>query len=613
VRCETLFGCDVPVVVRPQILGVAVGPRRPHRLPDPFDTVLAFELRGAVGVVAAQQDVLSDVNVQALDRVEAQRDVAVHPDLAHRYRHLLAGDGVHEFLHTVHCDIPVHRAFVARARRKPFRTRRAPVAARNRKTDPDLSRRWYNLGAVHADPPPPSMPPTQLKDPVHGYVELDQALVDNVLDVRAFQRLRHVRQLSATYLVYPGANHTRFEHSLGVYHLARTVFENLREQSYFYRDATSAELDDIQRTLECAALLHDVGHPPFSHLGERFIDTDDLRDRLADRGLQAAFADAGVDADPVRAANAHELLGCLIVLEKFDDGLRELDVDPFDVCAHILGYSLEYERGGRWQHGVAAQILHSPIDVDRLDYITRDNQMTGADVLSFDTERMIGSYTAHPDEGLALSDKALSTIGNYLEGRIAVYMWVTQHHKSVYANVLLGDLLDELAALADGPPVTTDLIIEEEVDDNTLMERLRVAARDNPDTTLAELYDRFRSRRFPETCWKHRIAYADRVDADLDAFSDWLVGNDDRLEAALADELDVPDHEIWIEQSYVPEYEPQDLEDIPIAYGGTTRSVGDWGLYGDRAFDSPIPFVYVPYGVEKRATATLTDWFHAEQ
>jgi hypothetical protein len=183
----------------------------------------------------------------------------------------------------------------------------------------------------------------------------------------------------------------------------------------------------------------------------------------------------------------------------------------------------------------------------------------------------------------------------------------------VYAHALLDDLLDELAAVADEPPVTTDAILAEGVDDNTIMERLRVAARDNPDSTLAALYDRFRGRRFPETCWKHRIAYADRVDAPLDDFSDWLASNADRLERGLADELGVPVHEVWIEQSYVPEYEPQELKDIPIAYGGTTRSVGDWGLYGDRAFDSPIPFVFVPYGVEKRATASLVEWFHEER
>ena len=456
------------------------------------------------------------------------------------------------------------------------------------------------------------MPATQLKDPVHGYVELDQPLLDGIVDTKPFQRLRHVRQLSATNLVYPGANHTRFEHSIGVYHLAKTVFENLREQRYFYRDATTAELDDIQRTLECAALLHDVGHPPFSHLGERYLDRQALLDRLADHGLHETFAVAGVGDAPLREASPHELFGCLLICREFADALESMGVEPHEVCAHVLGYSLAYERGGRWQHGVAAQILHSPVDVDRLDYITRDNQMTGADVLSFDTARMVASYTAHPEEGLALSDKALSTIGNYLEGRIALYMWVTQHHKSVYAHALLRALLDELDRLSDDPPVTVDAVLEGGIDDNTILERLRVAARDHPDSTLADLYDRFRSREFPETCWKHRIAYADRVEADIDDFGDWLAGHADRLEERLAEELGVPAHEVWIEQSYVPEYEPQALEDIPIAYGGTTRSVGDWGLYGDRAFDSPIPFVFVPYGVEKQATRTLTAWFHEE-
>ncbi|MGZ0746626.1 HD domain-containing protein [Haloparvum sp. AD34] len=453
---------------------------------------------------------------------------------------------------------------------------------------------------------------TQIKDPVHGYIELDQPLVDRIVDTRAFQRMRYVRQLSATHLVYPGANHTRFEHSLGVYHLGRTVFENLREEPYFTRNTDAKELDEIQRTLECACLLHDIGHPPFSHLAERFLDTEELYDRLDDRGLVDEFVDAGIGEAPLRESSAHELLGCLIVLREFRKPLWDLGANPYEVCAYMLGYSLVFERGGPWQFGLGAQLLSSPIDVDRLDYITRDNQMTGADVLSFDTHRMVDAYTAHPTEGLALSEKALSVIGNYLEGRIALYMWVTQHHKSVYANVLLRAMLDELDALREAPPVTIDQILDGEIDDSTLMERLRVTASEHSKSTLADLYDRFRAREFPKTCWKHRIAFADRVDADLDAFGEWLVANDERLEETLADELGVPPHEVWIERSYVPEYEPGQLRDIPIAYGGTTRSVGDWGLYGERAFDTPIPFVYVPAGEKKRSTQFLEGLFETE-
>ncbi|WP_418284196.1 HD domain-containing protein [Halorubrum sp. DTA46] len=472
------------------------------------------------------------------------------------------------------------------------------------------------------------MPTTQIKDPVHGYVELPDALVEGVVDTRPFQRLRYIRQLSATHLVYPGANHTRFEHSLGVYHLGRTVFENLRRQSYFTRDAAVDELEEIQRTLECACLLHDVGHPPFSHLSEGFLDETVLRERVVDTGLVDAFDDAGVGGAPLRSASPHELLGCVLIVEEYGDALRAFDVDPFEVCAYVLGYSLAYERGEAWQYGVGAQLLHSPIDVDRLDYITRDNYMTGAGVLSFDVDRMVDAYTAHPKEGLALTEKALSTIGNYLEGRIALYMWVTQHHKSVYANRLLQAMLGEYEAEVGESPVTLEGIVDRELDDNGVLERLRIAAREHPDSTLASMYDRFRGRRFPETCWKHRIALADRVgsalggdgDGDLggdggealDAFTAWLTAEDDRLERLLADALDVPVHEVWIDRSYVPAYDPDELEDIPIAYGGTTRSVGDWGLYGDRAFDVPIPFVFVPDGTKRRAIRVLREAFKRE-
>ncbi|OYR52228.1 phosphohydrolase [Halorubrum sp. Ea1] len=464
------------------------------------------------------------------------------------------------------------------------------------------------------------MSTTQIKDPVHGYVELPDALVDGVLDTRPFQRLRYVRQLSATHLVYPGANHTRFEHSLGVYHLGRTVFENLRRQSYFAQGATTDELEEIQRTLECACLLHDVGHPPFSHLSEGFLDEGVLRERVDAAGLVDAFDRAGVGGAPLRSASPHELLGCVLIIEEYGDALRSFDVDPVEVCAYVLGYSLAYERGAPWQYGVGAQLLHSPIDVDRLDYITRDNRMTGAGVLSFDVDRMVDAYTAHPEEGLALTEKALSTIGNYLEGRIALYMWVTQHHKAVYANRLLQELLGEYERVTGESPVTVDGVLSRELDDNAVLERLRIAAREHPDSTLASMYDRFRGRRFPATCWKHRIALADRIGGDLtgeagaglDAFTAWLTEGDDRLERLLADALDVPVHEVWVDRSYVPAYDPDELEDIPIAYGGTTRSVGDWGLYGDRAFDVPIPFVFVPDGTKRRAIRVLREAFERE-
>ncbi|MWG34937.1 HD domain-containing protein [Halomarina oriensis] len=461
----------------------------------------------------------------------------------------------------------------------------------------------------------------QFKDPVHGYVDLDERIVERVVDTAPFQRLRRVRQLSATHLVYPGATHTRFEHSLGVYHLGQRVFENLRTQSYFTDGIGTDELDTIERTLAFACLLHDVGHPPLSHLGERHLDAAALRERLDGLGLHRAFEQVGVPSVdglpvPVRRANPHELLGCVTVLDVYGDAIEAFGVDPHEVCAYVLGWSLRYEAGDHWQHGVAAELLHSPIDVDRLDYIIRDDDMTGADVLSVDTERMVAAYTAHPDAGLALSEKALSTIGNYLEGRISLYMWVTQHHKSVYANVLVRRLLDELAAHCEDSPITADAVLDGDLDDHAVLDRFRRTARDPPSEAFADLYERYRTRRFAESCWKHRLGYADVVAAEgeaaVDDYTRWLLANDEFLERALARELDVPVHEVWIERSYVPEYEPAELKDIPLAHNGRTQSVGEYGLYGDRAFDRSIPFVYVPKGHVDRTVELLNERYRDE-
>jgi len=110
-----------------------------------------------------------------------------------------------------------------------------------------------------------------IRDPIHGFVKLSPWEQD-VLDHRVFQRLRRVRQLALTEMVYPGACHSRFEHSLGVMQVATMMFDQLRPQLEASDDAqskfTKDDLDRARVIVRLAALLHDVGHCPFSHAGE---------------------------------------------------------------------------------------------------------------------------------------------------------------------------------------------------------------------------------------------------------------------------------------------------------------------------------------------------------
>jgi len=313
----------------------------------------------------------------------------------------------------------------------------------------------------------------------------------------------------------------------------------------------------------------------------------------------------------------------VIIVEEYGDALRAFDVDPFEVCAYVLGYSLAYERGEPWQYGVGAQLLHSPIDVDRLDYITRDNYMTGAGVLSFDVDRMVDAYTAHPEEGLALTEKALDHRQLPRRADRAVHVGHPAPQVGVREPAPPGDAR-RIRRRDRREPGYGQRRAPRELDDNAVLERLRIAARDRPRFDAGVDVRSLPGRRFPATCWKHRIALADRVGRDLDGdlggdggealdeFTAWLTEGDDRLERLLADALDVPVHEVWIDRSYVPAYDPDELEDIPIAYGGTTRSVGDWGCTATARSTCRSPSCSSPTGRSGGRSACSREAFERE-
>jgi len=222
-----------------------------------------------------------------------------------------------------------------------------------------------------------------IKDPVHGYVEVED-FARALLDSPALQRLRYVRQLGFSHLVYPGANHSRFEHSLGTMHLAGVA-------------ATRFGLSvEDRRLVVAAALLHDVGHGPFSHASEPV--------------MQALLS------------RTHDEISA-IVTARFGAILDAAGIDPAVLCAVVKG-----------NHPLSG-ILHGDLDVDRMDYLLRDAYYTGAPYGTVDAHRLIRNLLYLP-EGIVLDENGINAAESLLIARTLMRPAVYFHHVSRIAECM---------------------------------------------------------------------------------------------------------------------------------------------------------------------------------
>lgn len=226
--------------------------------------------------------------------------------------------------------------------------------------------------------------PRVFRDPVHDIISYKEELelgplVCSLIDAPEMQRLRFVRQLGLASLVFHGAEHSRFAHSLGVAHLARRMTDRL------------TALDaDTRMAVVCAALLHDIGHAPFSHVMERVFSFH-----------HESYSEAIV-RDPDSQVNA--------VLRFVDPALP-------DWVADLLS--------GRTDH-FAGHIVSSQLDADRADYLLRDAHMTGVNVGQYDLERILLTLD-HDEEGLLVNMGGYESVEGYLVARYHMYRLVYFH------------------------------------------------------------------------------------------------------------------------------------------------------------------------------------------
>ena len=248
------------------------------------------------------------------------------------------------------------------------------------------------------------------RDPLWNNIRVDPVAL-RLIDSKAFQRLRYVRQLGLAYLVYPGASHSRFEHALGAYHLARRTLGLFTE-----RDLTSGVGTDECRLARYAALLHDIGHYPFSHALEE-----------------------------IGALHHEEVARPLLTQGEIASILRdELGADaPERIVELIRGRSASPLQG----------LISGSLDLDKIEYLKRDAFMCGVNYGDIDADRLLDSLTLvdDPDSGVprvGISEKGLSALESLLFAKYQMYRNVYWHHAVRSATAMYKRLVE--SALSAG-------------------------------------------------------------------------------------------------------------------------------------------------------------------
>lgn len=233
-----------------------------------------------------------------------------------------------------------------------------------------------------------------IKDPLYGYVHITEP-ERRVIDTRTFQRLHRIKQLVFADYVYPGATHTRFEHSIGVMHLAGLLASSLHEH---------LSQDDVQE-IRIAGLLHDIGHGPFSHTYEHLLIK--------------------------KLGKTHEDLTQWIIREsELRDVLSECGFNVDRIARLSTGSLLDMNKP------YLDQIIRSAVDVDKMDFIQRDTYHTGAEYGKVDVYRLI--YTMNVIDGnLAVSTTALPTLEAFILARIESFRTIYYHRTARAGQIIL--------------------------------------------------------------------------------------------------------------------------------------------------------------------------------
>ena len=256
-----------------------------------------------------------------------------------------------------------------------------------------------------------------INDPVHGFITINDPLIFALIAHPYYQRLRRIQQMALAQLVYPGAVHTRMHHSLGAYHLMCNAIAELRDKGI---EITNEEA----QAAKAAILLHDIGHGPFSHALENVL----LK---------------GV---------SHEDLS-LLIMQKLNEAPQENLKGKLELAIQIFT--------NKYPKTFLHQLISGQLDVDRLDYLSRDSFFTGVSEGVVGYERILKMLTVHNNE-LVVEEKGINSVEKFLVSRMLMYWQVYRHKTVIAAENMLVKIIQRAKQLAKAkdPSIATGGILD---------------------------------------------------------------------------------------------------------------------------------------------------------
>lgn len=315
----------------------------------------------------------------------------------------------------------------------------------------------------------------EVRDPIHTFIHFDSD-ERRVIDSRPVQRLRNIHQLALSYLVYPGATHRRFEHSLGVMHLSDNAFHNLTREQNISDEIKSlvpelGQRDKLmywRRVLRMAALCHDVGHLPFSHAAE---------EQLLPEGWD------------------HERMTRQLILSEEMARIWEEMTPPLrseDIVKLAIGPRKAPDlRFSRWETILSEIIVGDAFGADRIDYLLRDSHHAGVSYGRFDHHRLLETLRILPtptsgEPALGVEAGGLQSAEALLIARYLIYSQVYFHHVRRIYDIHLRDFMSKWLP---GGKFKTDVVSHLAVTDNEVSGGILAAASDpsRPEHTSAQI------------------------------------------------------------------------------------------------------------------------------